>query len=116
MVPLPEYSIPGQLSIILSGARATSSRRLAAERGLPGNARMDHLFHDATLILPDRIVEGAAVLVRDGRIDGVFEKPPRVRVGRIDLQGAYLAPGFIDLHVHGGSGADFMDATPDAFT
>src|SRR5262249_10828036 len=32
-----------------------------------------------------------------------------------DLQGAYLSPGFIDLHVHGGASADFMDATPEAF-
>lgn len=28
----------------------------------------------------------------------------------IDLQGKYLAPGFIDIHVHGGGGGDFMDA------
>jgi N-acetylglucosamine-6-phosphate deacetylase len=27
----------------------------------------------------------------------------------------YLAPGFIELHVHGGNGADFMDGTLDAF-
>jgi len=26
-----------------------------------------------------------------------------------------VAPGFIDLHVHGGDGADFMDLTPEAF-
>ena len=28
----------------------------------------------------------------------------------VDLQGKYLAPGFIDMHVHGGGGGDFMDA------
>ncbi|HVS37169.1 MAG TPA: N-acetylglucosamine-6-phosphate deacetylase, partial [Gemmataceae bacterium] len=33
----------------------------------------------------------------------------------IDLHGAYLAPGFVDLHVHGGGGADFMDGTEVAF-
>ena len=27
----------------------------------------------------------------------------------------YILPGFIDLHVHGGDGADFMDLTADAF-
>ena len=31
------------------------------------------------------------------------------------LNGRYLAPGFIDLHVHGGDGADFMDGTAEAF-
>ncbi|MGL4552899.1 MAG: N-acetylglucosamine-6-phosphate deacetylase, partial [Gemmataceae bacterium] len=29
--------------------------------------------------------------------------------------GLYIAPGFIDLHVHGGDGADFMDGDEDAF-
>src|SRR5262249_54552553 len=32
-----------------------------------------------------------------------------------DLQGGYLVPGFVDLHVHGGRGADFMDGTEEAF-
>lgn len=27
----------------------------------------------------------------------------------------YIAPGFVDIHVHGGGGADFMDGTRDAF-
>ncbi|MCI0381106.1 MAG: N-acetylglucosamine-6-phosphate deacetylase [Gemmataceae bacterium] len=33
----------------------------------------------------------------------------------VDLDGKYLAPGFLDLHVHGGAGHDFMDGTADAF-
>src|SRR4029079_17991326 len=33
----------------------------------------------------------------------------------VDLGGKYLCPGFIDLHVHGGDGADFMDGTAEAF-
>jgi N-acetylglucosamine-6-phosphate deacetylase len=33
----------------------------------------------------------------------------------VDLKGGYLAPGYIDLHVHGGDGADFMDGTEEAF-
>lgn len=28
----------------------------------------------------------------------------------VDLRGKYLSPGFIDIHVHGGGGGDFMDA------
>jgi len=32
----------------------------------------------------------------------------------IDVAGRYLAPGFIDIHLHGGGGADAMDATEEA--
>lgn len=34
---------------------------------------------------------------------------------RVDARGLVAAPGFVDLHVHGGRGADFMDATDEAF-
>lgn len=33
----------------------------------------------------------------------------------IDAEGRYVSPGFIDLHVHGGGGADFTDGTMEAF-
>jgi N-acetylglucosamine-6-phosphate deacetylase len=36
-------------------------------------------------------------------------------VNRIDAGDGYIAPGFVDLHCHGGSGSDFMDGTPEAF-
>ena len=57
------------------------------------------------LILPDRIV-GGSLQIADGRIAAIHPGP---------LTGPYLAPGYIDLHVHGGAGADFMDGTPEAF-
>jgi len=33
------------------------------------------------------------------------------RAARVDAGGGYLAPGFVDIHVHGGDGADYMDGT-----
>ena len=33
----------------------------------------------------------------------------------LDAQGKYISPGFIDIHVHGGGGHDFMDNTIEAF-
>jgi len=67
-------------------------------------------FRNATLVLPDRLVPNGALIVENGRI-AAFDFDPTA----IDLGGAYLAPGFIDLHVHGGAGADFMDLTEEAF-
>src|SRR5215207_4840026 len=69
------------------------------------------VFANATLVLPDRLVPNATLAVEGGRIADVGSAGR----GAIDLGGAYLAPGFVDLHVHGGDGADFMDGTPEAF-
>jgi N-acetylglucosamine-6-phosphate deacetylase len=72
-------------------------------------------FHNGPIVLPDRVLTGGAVEVADGRITAVHAVAPPPKGERIDLQGNYLTAGFLDLHVHGGAGADFMDATADAF-
>lgn len=76
------------------------------------------VLHNSTAVLPDRLLPDATVLVEEGRIASVMSGtpvPPSYGE-RIDLGGGYLAPGFVDLHVHGGAGADFMDGTAEAFT
>jgi N-acetylglucosamine-6-phosphate deacetylase len=70
-------------------------------------------FVNASLIFPDRVESNGALIVRDGRIDSFGPVPAGATV--IDLAGKFLAPGFVELHVHGGDGADFMDLTPEAF-
>ena len=67
-------------------------------------------FTNARVILPDGVRPDSSLTVENGRIR---EPAPGDTV--VDLEGNYLAPGFIDLHVHGGDGADFMDLTPEAF-
>jgi N-acetylglucosamine-6-phosphate deacetylase len=37
--------------------------------------------------------------------------PTNATTETIDLSGKFIAPGFIDIHIHGGAGSDFMDAT-----
>ena len=76
-------------------------------------------FTNAQLILPESIVRGS-VTVRAGRLAQVVaarsaRRSAGLRPGTLDLRGGYLAPGFIDLHVHGGMGRDTMEATPEAF-
>ena len=72
------------------------------------------IFTNATAILEDRILPKARVEIEAGRIRFVDQRPGADR-DAIDLKGDYLAPGFIDLHVHGGAGHDFMDGTLEAF-
>lgn len=71
---------------------------------------------NATLILPDRMIENGWIEIASGRIQRVGKIPRRVAKSLhvIDVQGNYVAPGFIDIHVHGAAGADFMDGTPGA--
>src|SRR5947208_9399171 len=73
------------------------------------------LFRHATLLLPDRQLDDAMLRVEAGRIAAVGTNLPDQGAEVIDLAGDFLAPGLVDLHVHGGAGADFMDGTADAF-
>lgn len=68
------------------------------------------------IILPDRIEQGT-FLVRDGKIVDVLSAGAAVPDESIIVDAAegYLSPGFIDVHVHGGDGGDFMDGTAGAF-
>lgn len=72
------------------------------------------VFTNATLVLPDRLVHQGSLSVEDSRITAM-DWHARTGQGVVDLGGQYLAPGFVDLHVHGGDGADFMDGTRAAF-
>lgn len=68
------------------------------------------------IITPLRIIENGMVLVRNGIIEGIAAGTPEITADlTIDAGGQYISPGFIDLHIHGGGGHDFMDATPEAF-
>ncbi|HLJ93205.1 MAG TPA: N-acetylglucosamine-6-phosphate deacetylase [Gemmataceae bacterium] len=76
------------------------------------------LFHGGTIVLEDRLLLDGQVEVDKGRIVAVHSSPAPAggaSGNAIDLAGGYLVPGYVDLHVHGGGGADFMDGTEAAF-
>ena len=79
---------------------------------------MRTLIYNVSLVDADGIVPSAAVLIRDGTIEYVSRDGAMILPAvdeSVDGEGQYLSAGFIDIHVHGGGGHDFMDATEEAF-
>ena len=66
------------------------------------------------VILPEGIRDDVSLVVSGRKIEAVI---PSAEAGSpdIDAGGRYISPGFIDIHVHGGGGHDFMDGTVEAF-
>ena len=68
---------------------------------------------NGTIVLPDRAVEGEALLF-DGKIAGIVpanEIPADAEI--IDAAGGYVIPGLIDMHIHGYLGEDASDGSFD---
>ncbi len=71
---------------------------------------------NGTVLTPFRTIKGATVVVKNGKIAEISTSNPDLPDAlEIDASGQYVAPGFIDMHVHGGGGYDFMDGTEEAF-
>jgi N-acetylglucosamine-6-phosphate deacetylase len=70
------------------------------------------IFANGRLILPEGIRDGLEIVVSNGKI---AELRQRSNSEAVDLGGNYLAPGFIDLHLHGALGRDTMEASSEAF-
>ncbi|MES2652508.1 MAG: N-acetylglucosamine-6-phosphate deacetylase [Bacteroidota bacterium] len=68
------------------------------------------------VITPYRILKNATLLINNNKIELISEgnvDAPGYEV--IDAKGNYISPGFIDIHIHGGGGHDFMDGTEEAY-
>lgn len=73
-------------------------------------------IYNANIITPAGFVKGGTLIIADGKIAELGTKNIAIaNANEIDAQGMYVSPGFIDMHVHGGGGHDFMDNTIEAF-
>ncbi|MHB0858357.1 MAG: N-acetylglucosamine-6-phosphate deacetylase [Anaerolineae bacterium] len=76
----------------------------------------DVVIAGGRVVTPQGVLEPGTVYLQEGRITGVKAGFGALHGGAetIDAQGLTVAPGLIDLHVHGAMGHDTMDATPEA--
>ena len=70
------------------------------------------VYKNANIVFEDK-VEFGSLAVENGKIIGFNIEDKNSEI--IDVDGGYVIPGFIDIHVHGGGGADFMDGNVRAF-
>jgi N-acetylglucosamine-6-phosphate deacetylase len=76
---------------------------------------MKTAFIASRLYTPVEEIANPLLIVEDGRISEISsrtmnEAPANTAV--VDFGDAVLAPGFVDLHIHGGAGLDLMRALP----
>ncbi|MEO6000689.1 MAG: N-acetylglucosamine-6-phosphate deacetylase [Chitinophagaceae bacterium] len=68
------------------------------------------------IITPYRVIPNGTVVINGNKIESVVEGNVEVPgAEEINARGQYISPGFIDIHVHGGGGHDFMDGSETAF-
>src|SRR6266542_955551 len=73
------------------------------------------ILTNARLIFSDGIRDGLEVVVEEGKIADIREQVRARGKNVTNLAGNYLAPGLVDLHVHGALGSDSMDMSVEAF-
>lgn len=76
------------------------------------------IITNGKLILPTGIKMGQTLICENGKIEQIIPNgsyQPLVGDKVIDARQNYVSPGFIDMHIHGGGGHDFMDGTIEAF-
>ncbi len=76
------------------------------------------LISHGTIITPFQLLEDRIIIVEKGKIIAITDKKENITVPIeaevIEARDKFVVPGFIDIHVHGGGGYDFMDGTYQA--
>ncbi|TCZ75327.1 N-acetylglucosamine-6-phosphate deacetylase [Paenibacillus albiflavus] len=79
------------------------------------SAQKEFWIVNANIVTEQGIVTNGSIQVIGSTIAAIHENGAAAPQGEvIDAQGSWVLPGFIDVHVHGGYGADFMDASKES--
>lgn len=80
---------------------------------------MKTLITNANVVTLEQVIEQGAVVLDGGKIayvgkaSGVPGELAQACEETVDAAGGWVLPGFIDIHVHGGYGSDFMDSNKE---
>jgi len=75
------------------------------------------LIFGGTLLTPEQTLPDHTLVIDGPQIAGIEPQPLRgggAGEQMIDARGLWVIPGLIDVHIHGSSGHDVMEATPEA--
>lgn len=80
---------------------------------------MDLLLINGKIVMEEGILSEHVLLIRNKKIEAILpaneiDQETLSNNQNIDLQGGYICPGWIDLHIHGAVGADVMDGTAES--
>ncbi len=68
------------------------------------------------IVLPDRVVDGQALVIEDGKIAGLaWPADLGTDVARVDVGGRHITPGLVDIHTHGAMHHSFNEPNAAAY-
>jgi len=73
------------------------------------------VLNNIKIVTPDGIIENGYISIKDGIIVDINKGNYSGNDQIIDGKGQTAMPGFIDIHMHGSCGIDFMDAKPEDY-
>lgn len=71
------------------------------------------LIAGGRLVTPDGVLDGGWLLVEDGEIAALGAGDAPRAESTVDAEGAWLVPGFVDIHCHGGGGEPFTSGNAE---
>lgn len=76
---------------------------------IAGESMYDLIINNGILVGEEKLIPNRSLIVSGGKIISLGIQDSTAAMERVDATGSFIAPGFIDLHVHGAAGADILD-------